>query len=324
MVRANQFAQFALRNQSCDDTRYFHVVAALDSQKATRALSVIASPPLTNKYEALKSFLCSAFGLSETERANTLLDLGGLGDRKPSELMDSMLALLKDHKPCFIFKQIIFRQLPEKVRVPLANSPKTDLRILSLEADRILASLSPECNLSESAEVSTVCWFHRRFGRKHNAVTAPANTIQVLHIITGRETPKRNIGPFQLQRTTNMRSFGSSQQMSAARSLALIFLRTHNLLVDMRNHRLIEADTFSGIPCYVSTVTPTNLALVEPSSNKFRKLLKEFPDLLKPTFSTAEVKHGVHHFIPTKDRPVFARARRFAPDRLAIAKKEFF
>ena len=76
----------------------------------------------------------------------------------------------------------------------------------------------------------------------------------------------------------------------------------------MRNRRLIEADTFSGIPCYVSAVTPTNLALVEPSSNKFRKLLNEFPDLLKPTFSTVEVKHGV-----------FARAR----DRLTIAKKEF-
>ena len=74
---------------------------------------------------------------------------------------------------------------------------------------------------------------------------------------------------------------------------------------------------------YVSTVTPTNLALVEPSSNKFRKLLNEFPDLLKPTFSTVEVKHGVHHFIPTKDGPVFAQARRLAPDRLAIAKKEF-
>ena len=77
-------AQFALRNLSSDDTRNFHVEAALDSQTATRALSVIASPPLTNKYEALKSFLCSAFGLSETERANTSLDLSGLGDRKPS------------------------------------------------------------------------------------------------------------------------------------------------------------------------------------------------------------------------------------------------
>ena len=55
-----------------------------------------------------------------------------------------MLAHLGDHKPCFIFKQIVFPQLPEKVRVPLTNSPKKDLRILSLEADRILASLCLE------------------------------------------------------------------------------------------------------------------------------------------------------------------------------------
>ena len=40
-------AQFALRNISSDGTKYFHVAAALDSQTATRALSVIASPPLT-------------------------------------------------------------------------------------------------------------------------------------------------------------------------------------------------------------------------------------------------------------------------------------
>ena len=45
--------------------------------------------------------------------------------------------------------------------------------------------------------------------------------------------------------------------------LSADFLRTHNLLVDMRNRYLIEADTFSGIPCYVSAVTQTELALVE-------------------------------------------------------------
>ena len=92
---------------------------------------------------------------------------------------------------------------------------------------------------------------------------------------------------------------------------------------DKRTRRLIEADKFSGITFCVSVVTPTNVARVEPLTNQFRKLLNDFPELLKPTFSTAEVKHGMHHFIPTKDRPVFARARRLAPDRLATAKKEF-
>ena len=40
--------------------------------------------------------------------------------------------------------------------MPLANSPITELRMLSLERDRILASLSPECNFSESAEVNSL------------------------------------------------------------------------------------------------------------------------------------------------------------------------
>ena len=98
-------------------------------------------------------------------------------------------------------------------------------------------------------------------------------------------------------------------------------LRHHNLLADIRNQRLIEADTFSGISCSISSTN--HLALVEPTSNKFRKVLNEFPDLLKPTFSTAVDKHGVQHFIPTKDQPVFARARRLAPEKLKIAKAEF-
>ena len=87
-------AQFSLRNISSDDTKYYYVVAALDANTAMRALSIISSPPAEQKYELLKSFLTSAFGLSEPQRANALLDLTGLGDRKPSELMDSMLTLL--------------------------------------------------------------------------------------------------------------------------------------------------------------------------------------------------------------------------------------
>ena len=101
------------------------------------------------------------------------------------------------------------------------------------------------------------------------------------------------------------------------------FLRQYNLHVDIRNHRLIEADTFSGISCSISSATTNHLSLVEHTSNKFRKVLNEFPDLLKPTFSTAVVKHGVQHFIPTKDRPVFAWAHRLAPEKLKIAKAEF-
>ncbi|GFO41225.1 retrovirus-related pol polyprotein [Plakobranchus ocellatus] len=92
------------------------------------------------------------------------------------------------------------------------------------------------------------------------------------------------------------------------------FLCQHNLLVDIQGRILIEADSFSHINCSVSSAsTDSDLALIEPTSNRFRKILNGYPKLLQPTFLTAEVKHGVKHFIPTKDRPIFARARRLAP-----------
>ena len=101
------------------------------------------------------------------------------------------------------------------------------------------------------------------------------------------------------------------------------FLRTHNLLVDIRHRRLIEADTFLSTPCSTRPTKIQELALIDKSSNSFRKILEEFKEILEPTFSSDEVKHGVRHHIPTTGPPVFARPRRLAPDKLAIAKKEF-
>ncbi|KAK3724678.1 hypothetical protein RRG08_041160 [Elysia crispata] len=101
------------------------------------------------------------------------------------------------------------------------------------------------------------------------------------------------------------------------------FCRQHNLLVALRGQRLIEADTYLSSPCSVSKTPVNELAPVEVEENKFRKILHEFPDILRPTFFSADVKHGVRHFVPTTGAPIHARARRLAPDKLAVAKREF-
>ena len=104
---------------------------------------------------------------------------------------------------------------------------------------------------------------------------------------------------------------------------SLIFFRRHNLLVDLRGQRLIEANAYLSSPCSVSRVTVTELAPIEQENNRFRKVLKDFPALLQPTFSSTAVKHGVQHHIQTTGPTVHSRARRLAPDKLAAAKKEF-
>ena len=180
-------AQFIIRKISKDETKYSYVVAALDTTAATRALAVLQSPPTTGKYEHIKKYLISAFGLTDSERAAALFKVNGLGDSKSSELMDNMLSLLGNHNPCFLFKHLFMQQLPEYVRTPLSSSSETDCRKLAQEADKYYASgrpvhLSsvsvdvvrrPKSTLPRDTPVPGICWYHRRFGNRAKTCVAP-------------------------------------------------------------------------------------------------------------------------------------------------------
>lgn len=91
-------AEFTLCNIIADQTKYTYVVASLDQSTATRILDFLRTPPLTNRYDALKQRLSKTFTLSKRDRANALLNMPQLGDQKPSELMDAMLALAGDDR----------------------------------------------------------------------------------------------------------------------------------------------------------------------------------------------------------------------------------
>ena len=50
------------------------------------------------------------------------------------------------------------------------------------------------------------------------------------------------------------------------------FLRQHNLLVDVRGPRLIEADMYLYVSCDVTVTSVSQLAPIEIGSNKYRSL----------------------------------------------------
>ena len=72
---------------------------------------------------------------TQAEKDQELLNLNGLGDKKPSELLQHMRNLNVD--PETLFKALFLAQLPSEVRRILASSEKTDIADLALEADRI-------------------------------------------------------------------------------------------------------------------------------------------------------------------------------------------
>ena len=164
-------AQFALRNITQDETKYYHVVSSLDMHTSARANVLMQNPPATNKYTALKNFLLKAYQLSEPERADMLLAMESLGNRRPSQLMSEILLLNGDKAQHFILRQIFMKALPENLRNALAPSKEEDLSELAKEADRLMGTVSSSHTVT-AADTDTVkkknqlCYFHRKFGTR--------------------------------------------------------------------------------------------------------------------------------------------------------------
>nr|VZI14922.1 unnamed protein product [Spirometra erinaceieuropaei] len=110
-------------------------------------------------------------------------------------------------------------------------------------------------------------------------------------------------------------------------SVALIgadFIAHFNLLVDLKNHRLVDCGTNLHARCQ-SDVNPcvSPLTVMPISDCPLHSLLRQFPRLTNPSFREVDIKHTVTHHISTTGPPKSCRSRRLAPDRLKIAKAEF-
>ena len=130
-------AQFHIRGITADQTKYYYLVAALEQDVAGRMLDVLRNPPDDNRYAALKTQLLATFGLTRRERAAKLLDLPGLGDRKPSVFLSEMRALSHGHVSCMLFEEIFLRQMPDDIRMQLAQEDFADLDALAARADAL-------------------------------------------------------------------------------------------------------------------------------------------------------------------------------------------
>ena len=87
-------SQFSISSITAEETMYHYVVSALDQETAVRVLDIIKVRPTKTPYTTLKTRLLGTFTLSEYERAGQILHMPPLGDNKPSQLMDQMMALL--------------------------------------------------------------------------------------------------------------------------------------------------------------------------------------------------------------------------------------
>ena len=110
-------SQFCLKKIVDNQTKFDYVMASLTEEIALQVI-----PAMRGKsYTALKEALLEVFELTEEQRAEKLLHLPGLGDKRPSKLAAEIMALVPEGtQPGYLEHQIFLEQLPASVRQMMA------------------------------------------------------------------------------------------------------------------------------------------------------------------------------------------------------------
>ncbi|XP_013148026.1 PREDICTED: uncharacterized protein LOC106110674, partial [Papilio polytes] len=101
------------------------------------------------------------------------------------------------------------------------------------------------------------------------------------------------------------------------------FLSHYNLVVDCKNHRLIDNTT--TLSCIASSANNDVCSVkILTGSSCFHAILDMYPEITRPSGTHYTPKHNtVHHIRTTPGPPISCTTRRLAPDKMKIAKQQF-
>lgn len=187
-------------------TKYDHILMKLPSQvvKSIRDLMRTAETA-PDPYEQLKARLLKSFAPTKWQAAHAVVHHADLGDRRPSQLMDSMLAAMPDgEQPGILFQYLFLERLPAdmqnhlttlKFESPRAMAEHADILWDSRNSRQSVASVSavrpvsPARNNNNSRDRDRrrrspsrnrrqphpdgLCFFHGRFGDKAHKCEPP-------------------------------------------------------------------------------------------------------------------------------------------------------
>lgn len=136
-------AQFVLAGVTRDETKFYHIIAKVDQTVLCHISDLVANPPQTNKYDAIKERLLNRFEMSPQAKMEKLLNSCDLGDMKPTHLlakMQDLAAGLRVEEN--LMKMLFLQRLPQNIRSVLAIHDGT-LSKLAEMADKMLESTFP-------------------------------------------------------------------------------------------------------------------------------------------------------------------------------------
>ena len=135
-------AEGAFRNAqiTLSKTKFDHIVQKLPQKVMVLVCGLIIGSVASSEtpYEDLKAKLVSSYTLTRWQKVSKLIHHPGLGDRRPTALMDAMLALLpEDEKPGCLFLGLFLERLPVKMRNHLVSREFKNPSEMVLYADSL-------------------------------------------------------------------------------------------------------------------------------------------------------------------------------------------
>lgn len=131
-------AVFSNQKIRTDTPRVNHVLAALD-EEAVKAVSDLISP--RTSYASLKDRLISTFSVSQSTRFRTIVEPGGMGDRRPSQMLCDMRAVLPNTLGDTALKEFWLQKLPPNIRA-IVSGLDGALSDVADRADRVMEASS--------------------------------------------------------------------------------------------------------------------------------------------------------------------------------------
>lgn len=105
--------------------------------------------------------------------------------------------------------------------------------------------------------------------------------------------------------------------------IGIDFLKHHQFTIDARRHHLIHGPSSIIVKGCTSSRPAPRINHIQISPDFQRILEEEFPELVNLSVHPETNTQPIQHHIETTGSPVFARARRLSPEKLAAAKEAF-
>jgi hypothetical protein len=147
-------AQFAVKGITSGVEKYFLVLASLSETQVDKVMAVTEEEPTEESYDRLKAALVASHTLTPFQQVDRLVNMEGLGGRKPSELLAAM-DKFKPRDPNSFYAYHFLQRMPREVRIMLAHDDLQDMRALAEKADQLMALHQPQSHDAVAAVQAT-------------------------------------------------------------------------------------------------------------------------------------------------------------------------